>query len=170
MKMSKSYLILFLILIFLGCTPQDIEKETELRNIETVESYVETVLNNKHLDSLDFFFSSNFIRKVNNIDSAVNNAEMTANLTLLFKAFSDLRMDIDFIIAAKDKVYINWTKTGTNKGKFGDHPATGKKIKISGISRIDLNEEGKIVSENLYYNELSLMQQLDYTLPLQKNE
>lgn len=151
----------------MGCTAHDIEKETESRNKKNVVSYIDTVVNNKQLDSLGFFFSNNFIRKVNNIDSAVNTAEMSANLTILFKAFSDLRIDIDYIIATEDKVFVNWTKTGTNMGDYGDRPATGKKIKISGITRIDLNEEGKIIYENIYYNELSFMQQLGYALPIQ---
>ena len=73
-------------------------------------------------------------------------------------------MEIEYIIAATNKVFMNWTITGTNTGNFSDYSATGNKVKISGISRIDLNEEGKITYVNLFYNELSLMQQLGHTL------
>jgi steroid delta-isomerase-like uncharacterized protein len=79
-------------------------------------------------------------------------------------------MNIEYIIATADKVFMNWTITATNTGEFSDYPATGKKVKVSGITRLDLNEEGKIIYENIYYNELSLMQQLGYTLSMPKIE
>ena len=73
-------------------------------------------------------------------------------------------MDIEYLIAATNKVFMNWTISGTNTGDYSDQPATGQKVKISGITRFDLNDEGKITYINLYFNELSLMQQLGYTL------
>jgi len=162
--MSNSNYIVFLILLFITCAPTSNKKETEGQNKKTVEAYVETIYNKKELDRLDFFFSSQFIRKVNNIDLAVDSSELTANINILFTSFPDLHLHIEYVIAAENKVYMNWTITATNMGNFSDHPATGIKIKISGISRFDFNEYGKIIFENIYYNELSLMQQLGYNL------
>ncbi len=164
--MSKSNCIVFFFLLLGACSPADANKDIEEQNKKTIESYVDTIWNKKELDSLDVYFSSKFIRKVNNIDLAVNNAELTANINILFTSFPDLQMNIEYITAAADKVFMNWTITATNMGGFSDHPATGQKVKVSGITRIDINEKGKIIYENIYYNELSLMQQLGYTLSI----
>jgi predicted ester cyclase len=59
---------------------------------------------------------------------------------------------------------MSWTITGSNTGVFGELPHNGKRIKISGITRMDFDDEGKIAVEQVYYNELSLMQQLGHTL------
>ena len=162
--MFKSNCILFFLLLVAACSPVDKKTETESRNKKTVQAYVDTVWNNKQLDSLEIYFSGTFLRKVNNIALDVDKAELTASINILFTSFPDLQMDIEYILAATNKVFMNWTITGTNTGNFSDYPATGNKVKISGISRIDLNEEGKITYINLFYNELSLMQQLGHTL------
>ena len=59
---------------------------------------------------------------------------------------------------------MNWTATGTNTGTFGELKATGKKIKVSGASRIEFDQEGKIIFEDVFFNELSLLQQMGHTL------
>ena len=59
---------------------------------------------------------------------------------------------------------MTWTITGSNTGVFGELPPTGKRIKISGITRMDFDEEGKIEVEEVCYNELSLLQQMGHTL------
>lgn len=161
---QSSYGILFLFLLLGACANMDKGKIYENKNKESIEAYVETIWNEKKLDSIDAFFSNQFIRKVNTIDLAVDSSELTANINVLFKAFPDLHLDIEYVIATENKVFMNWTIVATNIGTFGDHPATGKKIKISGMSRFDFNDDGKITFENIYYNELSLMQQLGYNL------
>lgn len=162
--MLRSYCFIFFIFLLGNCT-NDFEKEAyEAQNIKTTEAYVATIYNKKNLDSLEIFFSNQFLRKVNTIDLAVDSSELSANINILFIAFPDLHLAIEHLVATENKVFMNWTIVATNMGNFGDHPATGKKIKISGISRFDFNDSGKITFENIYYNELSLMQQLGYNL------
>ena len=168
--MSTSNYIAFFFLLLGACHTPDKKKEAEEQNKKTIEAYVDTVWNKKELDSLGVYFAGKFIRKVNNIDLAVNIAEYAANILILFESFPDLQMDIEDIAATTNKVFMNWTVTGTNTGKFSDRPPTGQRVKVSGITRIDLNEEGKIIYENIYYNELSLMQQLGYKLSLPTTE
>jgi len=59
---------------------------------------------------------------------------------------------------------MHWTILGTNTGVFGESPPTGKKIKINGITHIKFDNKGKIIYEDVFYNELLLLQQLGYTL------
>lgn len=168
--MPKSNYIAIFLLLLGACHTPDKKKEAEEQNKKTIEAYVDTIWNKKELDSLGVYFAGKFIRKVNNIDLAVNSAEYVANILILFEAFPDLQMDIEDIASTANKVFMNWTVTGTNAGEFSDHPPTGQRVKVSGITRIDLNEEGKIIYENIYYNELSLMQQLGYKLSLPTTE
>ena len=59
---------------------------------------------------------------------------------------------------------IDFNIKGTNTGPYGDLGVTGKKVNVNGLSRIDFNENGKIVYETIFYNELSMLQQLGYEL------
>ena len=75
-----------------------------------------------------------------------------------------MKLVINEIYNKNNRVFIKWTFTGTNTGVFGESPATGKKVKILGFSSVLLNTEGKIVKEDVFYNELDLLQQLGYTM------
>ena len=59
---------------------------------------------------------------------------------------------------------MNWSMTGTNTGVFGDIPPTGDKVQINGITRLDYDEQGKILHQSIFYTELALLQQLGYVL------
>ena len=162
--MFKPNYIAFFLLLLMGCGNTTYQEEKEAQNKKIVLEFVDVIWNKKDLSSLDLFFSPEFTRKVNDIEVATENVDFTANINLLFMAFPDLKLSVESIAAAENTVFVNWKINGTNTGVFGEHEATGKKVKISGMSRIDLNEESKIIYENVFYNELSLLQQLGYRL------
>ena len=168
--MSKSNCIAFIILLLGACGNVDKLEHTETINKKTVLDYVDTIWNKKDLNSLDQFFSNDFTRKVNNIEVANDNAELNANINILFTAFPDLSLTPESIISTKNFVFLNWDIKGTNTGVFGDLESTGKKVKISGMTSFELNELGEIIYENVYYNELSLLQQLGYSLTKSETE
>ena len=49
-------------------------------------------------------------------------------------------------IAEGDKVAVRWTLSGTNLGELLGHPPTGKQVKLTGMSIIQLRN-GKIANE-----------------------
>lgn len=163
-KKTATYYIITMLLLIMTCRPADSKEQFEKRNMKSTEKYVHTVWNEKEIDSIDFFYSEQFVRKVNNIDLAADYAELKANIQVLFTAFPDLTLNIVTLSPIDDTVYLNWHITGTNTGVYSELPATGKKIKINGMSKFDFDENNKITSENTYYNELSLLQQLGYSL------
>jgi len=71
---------------------------------------------------------------------------------------------INEITFNENQAYFYWVFTGTNTGVFGEIPATGKKVIVKGFTIVHFNNEGQIFHENVYYNELDLLQQLGYTL------
>ncbi len=147
-----------------ACNDKDVLNETEEVNKETVISYVSTIWNNKDVSKLEIYFADQFIRRVNNVEIAASMIELSTNIQVYFIGFPDLTLSIDDIVPYNDLVIMNWTISGTNTGVFGESPPTGKKIKINGISHIKFNKEGKIIYEDVFYNELLLLQQLGYTL------
>jgi len=163
--MMKIFVIASLFLLPLtSCDDKDGSNETEEANKETVINFVSTIWNNKELSSLEIYFADQFIRRVNNAEIAANKIELSANIQVYFTGFPDLSLSIDNIVPYDDIVIMHWTILGTNTGVFGESPPTGKKIKINGVTHIKFDNKGKIIYEDVFYNELMLLQQLGYTL------
>ena len=59
------------------------------------------------------------------------------------QAFPDLHFECIDFVAEGDKVLTRWTFTGTHQGEFLGAPATGKKIKVEGMS-LDRIENGLV--------------------------
>jgi steroid delta-isomerase-like uncharacterized protein len=74
-------------------------------------------------------------------------------------AFPDLHFSIDDLFAQGDRVAWRWTMTGTHKGNLGPFPASGKSVRLSGISLLRLRE-GKIVEDKVRADMVGLLQQI----------
>jgi steroid delta-isomerase-like uncharacterized protein len=153
-----------IVLLLLSCTGNDGQKDRDEKNQLNAMALVEKGWNEKNLNSVEPYLSDNFNRRVNSINLANNKSELAANMKVYFDGFPDLEIKIDHILSSDNQVYMNWTATGTNTGSFGGVKATGKKIEISGASRIEFDQQGKIVYEEVVFNELSLLQQMGHTL------
>ena len=77
-----------------------------------------------------------------------------------FAAFSDLRFEIEDIVASGDKVVGRFRMVGTNDGEFMGMPATGKSVDVQGIDIIRFNEEGLGVEHWGVFDAMTMMQQL----------
>lgn len=156
------------VLLFI-CSCNEGQRNNELDDQESVNrsaliAFLEKGWNEQDLSVVDQYFSDDIVRKVNNVNLASSKNELSANLQVYFTGFPDLRIELDNMISDGNQIYISWTLNGTNTGLFGELPPTGKKIKISGISRMRFDDQGKILLEEVSYNELSLLQQLGHTL------
>ena len=65
------------------------------------------------------------------------------NENVLGSVFSDMNIEIDFMLADGDKVDCHFALTGKHTGDFGDIPAKGNKVRIPAISTFRI-EGGKI--------------------------
>lgn len=163
--MIKILVLASLVLIPLGsCSDMDRTLELEEEHQKKVIDFVSTIWNEKDLSQLDIFYADQFTRMVNNIETTSDKKELLANIQVYFTGFPDLKFSINKMIPYQNKVFMNWTITGTNTGMFGEFPATGKKVKVSGITHIDFDDQGKFIFEEAFFNELSLLQQLGYSL------
>lgn len=74
-------------------------------------------------------------------------------------AFPDLAFTIEEQIAEGDLVVSRWTATGTHQGDLMGIPATGKQVRVTGVT-IDRIQGGKIVETWTSWDRLGLLQQL----------
>jgi steroid delta-isomerase-like uncharacterized protein len=76
-----------------------------------------------------------------------------------FKAFPDLRLTIDDMVAEGDRVTTRWTSHGTNTGELMGMPPTGKSITVTGIT-INRIAGGKADETWTNFDMLGLLQQV----------
>jgi len=75
------------------------------------------------------------------------------------QAAPDLNMQVLHIVAECDLVAVNWEGTGTNTGAGNGLPATGKSIRVRGMTFFRLRD-GRIFEEWTAFDQYSLLRQL----------
>lgn len=165
MKMNM-FLYAVMVLSVICCKQARNDSTTTRENLteNRMAVFVDSCWNQKDLKKLSSITTQNFTRNLNGIDVVSSEPEMQAHMNVFFRAFPDLTLTMYNTYIKDTVVFTHWEVDGTNTGIFAEAPATGKKIKISGLSLIYFNKEGKIYREDVSYNELDLLQQLGYTL------
>jgi len=75
------------------------------------------------------------------------------------KSFPDLKHTVDELIGEGDTLAARWTVRGTHKGEFQGIPASGKSVKLSGITVHHL-KDGRVRETWLVYDNMELLQQI----------
>jgi steroid delta-isomerase-like uncharacterized protein len=75
------------------------------------------------------------------------------------KGFPDFKLQVDETVMEGDRLVFHWTVTGTQKGEFQNIPATGKQIRIKGLTLCRM-EGGKIADDRVYFDRLNMLEQL----------
>lgn len=84
---------------------------------------------------------------------------LRAFVAYLRSSFPDLHITIEDLISAEHKVVTRMSITGTQQGEFAGIPATGKTVRVGGIS-IHRLQDGQIQEGWLKWDALGMMQQL----------
>ena len=79
-------------------------------------------------------------------------------------AFPDVRVTVDDVIAADDKVVLRWHSEGTHRGELAGLAPTGARGSVTGIS-IDRWKDGKVVEAWAEWDNLGLARQLGAAPP-----
>jgi steroid delta-isomerase-like uncharacterized protein len=74
-------------------------------------------------------------------------------------AFPDARNEIHDIIAEGDRVVVRWTMTGTHSGGGLGIPATGRAVRITGITMSRV-AGGRIAEHWIYRDDIAMLRQL----------
>ena len=84
----------------------------------------------------------------------------TGDLAMAKAAFPDARFTIEDVVGEEDKLADRYTIAGTHEHPFLGIAATGKKIRMAGISIVRI-AGGRIVERWAVTDQLGLLQQLD---------
>ena len=136
----------------------------EKATMAQIDSFVNEFLNKKDSSVLSNILSDDYVRYMNGVKVASNAEELQTSMDVFFTGFPDFNISNPHRTIKGDNVFVHWFMTGTNTGEFSGFAATGKKVKIEGLSRLHFNNEGKMDVENIYFDQLNLMQQLGKTL------
>ena len=117
------------------------------------------VNNLKSLSVDDLKRSSNGITDINNIN------EYESFMNTFVTAFPDFTVKVDDYALSGNKIFINWTVMGTHNGDFMGNAPTGKKMTSHGMSVWTLNNKGQFMSEDAYFDNLTLFNQLGISPP-----
>jgi len=85
-------------------------------------------------------------------------------VTMYRAAFPDVRIIVDDVIAADDKVVLRWHSEGTHRQDLEGLAPTGARVSVTGIS-IDRWKDGKVVESWSEWDNLGLARQLGAAPP-----
>jgi len=163
MRATVKILVILILLLF-SCKQQNkFTKALEQEKIITKNiSSFNLFFNEKESSRLNNIIADDYVRYMNGIEVASNIEEFKASTKVIFNGFPDLKIENQYKMIKGNHAFVHWELTGSNTGTYGETPATGKKVKISGLSHQYFNEDGKMYQEDVYFNELNLLQQLGY--------
>ena len=172
--------IVILMFFFIGCGEkakvENLEKENadlkaKIDQMKEAEKKAEAIVtrnlelwNKGDMVVVDELYSADFVRNDFAIPAETKGIEAFKEVVKFNRtAYPDFTVKIKEIIVKGDRVITPWIMTGTNTGPRGDLPATGKAIKISGVSIVRI-VNGKLTEELLFYDLSNVLKQLGFTL------
>jgi len=130
-----------------------------------IETLIDSFTNKQDFSVLGDLIADGHVRYINDVKVAAGPTELQASMAPYFTGFPDFNVKLLHKSPIMDNaVFIHWKMTGTNDGEFTGSQATGKKVDVNGLSRLHFNEEGKLDSEHIHFDQLDLMQQLGKSL------
>ena len=122
--------------------------------------FVEEVFNGKDLSVIDELVAEDFTEHSQPPPGVPPGAEGLKRIfASYFRAFPDLHVAIDLLIAEDDLVAAYHTVTCTHTGDFIGIPATGKPLRVE-EAHISRYADGKVVEHWIQMDMMSMMQQL----------
>ena len=129
-----------------------------LSNEITMRRFVEQVINNGDFPVLDEVIHPDYV--YHSPDQVLQGPEALRDLFTAYRtAFPDLHIEIEELVGAGNKTVISFTLSGTHEGDLMGIAATGRQVKVSGMT-LSHFENGKIVEEWELLDQLTLFQQL----------
>lgn len=87
-----------------------------------------TLIAQGNLDAIGDFFSPEYVAHVTGQDMALGHADIRKVLTLNQRAFPDLTVEVEILVATKDRVAWQRTLRGEQQGAYKGFPASGRAI------------------------------------------
>lgn len=128
--------------------------------VAAVKRELEEAFNKGNLAVLDEIIAEDYVSYDPAFPEPIRGREGLRELIQSYRTgMADLHVHVDDQIAEGDKVVTRWTATGRHAGDMLGVPATGRPLKIAGIT-IERFEDGLIVEDWVAWDALGLMRQL----------
>jgi len=133
-------------------------------NKALVRRFYEEVFNKKNLTGVDAFVDPQIIEHAlpPGLPGSIEGTKQFIGMYL--KAFPDLHLTTEDMIAEGNKVVARITARGTHQGEFMGIPPTGKQVTMTGI-QIVRTADGRITENWINLDALGLLQQLGVVPP-----
>ena len=129
-------------------------------NVATAKKMGEAI-NNGRLEEFHEIFAADVVDHDPAPDQGKGPEGFISFFTHFRRAFPDLKIVVEHMVADEDNVAIAYTVTGTQEGPFQGISPTGKKIKARGMQITKFDSSAKIKERWGSSDELGIMQQLD---------
>jgi steroid delta-isomerase-like uncharacterized protein len=126
-----------------------------------MDPFVQRVIdayNGRALEAFDTLLTDDVIL-VRDAEKAHGRDEFKAVLSRLFRAFPDLRYQIDDVVVSGDRMVLRWEGRGTHQGEYLGIQGTGRPITYRGITLYELRG-GRIARAWVSADLLSLLRNL----------
>ena len=109
--------------------------------IAQVDNFVDNYLNKQDESVLNEIVADDYVRFMNDVKVATGAKELQTSMAPFFAGFSDFNITNPHRSAVfNNTMFVHWQMTGTNDGEFAGSPATGKKVKITGLSTLNTSQ------------------------------
>ena len=131
----------------------------EKDNIQYAEQQI-AALNARDLDGYVSRIDESYVGQSETAPGPIRGREgVRQNIETLFRAFPDLRVEIEQVIASGNSVVVRLRATGSHKGNFAGIPPTNKSIVMQACSVVEIRN-GKAIQGRLYADNATLFQTL----------
>jgi steroid delta-isomerase-like uncharacterized protein len=126
-------------------------------NKQLARRFFQEVWNEDNRDAIDRYIAPDALG--NDADFGAGREAFRRQRSEWRTGFPDLHFEVVDIIAEGDKVLTRWVLTGTHTGSFNGIPATGRAIRVEGMS-LDVIHDSMIVQGFDGWDNLGFRQQL----------
>ena len=131
-------------------------------NLLLCRSFAQTMINERNLAMAPEFIGEGSIHhELGDVPAELRGGPraMAMFLDLYLRAFPDLKITFEDVIADRDRVVTRWRLEGTQKGPLMGIAPSGRRVNIEGI-RIDRIADGRIVESWMQWDTLGLLEQI----------
>jgi len=154
--LKRCVLVVALVMVAMGAWSHAQTASQMEKNKSVARTFFEDVLNQGKLDQYADSHSADFVGHGTDRDFTL--AEDLGMAREERAALPDMKMVVNHMVAEGDLVAVHWTAWGTNTQPGMGLPATGKQIKVSGMT-IFRFKDGKISEEWSAWNMLTVLKQ-----------
>jgi predicted ester cyclase len=130
------------------------------QNKAVIRRLIDEVWNQRAFDAADELFAPEAIIYESGVAlPGAGPAIVKKGVGAFCAAYPDIRVTIDDMIAADDKVVVRWSSIGTHRGEMQGIAPTNRKVAANGIAIYRFGG-GKVVEEWMNTDQLGILKQL----------